>query len=274
MVLREDLWEQMHGFALGGDYGLGVIRTEIRYGDTPLRLLSHKGGGFGFGSVFDYCPDSGLAWAALFNRPAGAAYGFGRALIDAALTRRHGARRPRLRPEDLSPIQQSSSQLERFAGTWIGRNVTVAMRVQNGVLQYRDDRAATTVQFASPDEALRVGADGEIRTYRYFAAQDSEPAHLECSEGEISLDYNDEPHGSPGPGSAAWARFVGRYLLRQWGVPVQTLSIQQRNGWLHLDDIRLVVEHEPGLFFTCDGEAVDFRGGQGTWKNLRLERTD
>jgi CubicO group peptidase (beta-lactamase class C family) len=71
-VLRRDLWEEMHGFALGGDYSLGVIRSEVRYGSTPLRLLSHKGGGFGFGSVFVYCPEARLAWAALFNRPTGA----------------------------------------------------------------------------------------------------------------------------------------------------------------------------------------------------------
>jgi len=274
VVLRADLWEQMHGFALGGDYGLGVIRTELRYGETPLRLLGHKGGGFGFGSVFCYCPESGLAWAALFNRPADAAYGFGRNLIDAALIRRHGARRPRLTLEDLAPIQPTPSQLERFVGNWISRNATVAMQIQNGVLQFGEDRALTSVQFGCPDEVLRVGADGEIRIYRYFAARGSEPAHLECSEGEISLDYDDGPHDSTGPGNAAWTRFVGRYHLRQWGVRVQTVSIERRNGWLYLDNIRLVIEPEPGLFFTCDGEAVDFRGGQATWKNLRLERVD
>jgi len=271
LILREDLWEQMHGFALGGDYGMGVIRTELRYGDTPLRLLSHKGGGFGFGSVFYYCREADLAWTALFNRPADAAYGFGRDLIDAVLSRCYGPRKPRLTLQDIAPIQQTPVQLERFVGTWIGRNATVTMQIQNGVLQFRADRAVTPVQFTSPDEALRVGADGEIRLYRYLAAQGSEPAHLECSEGEISLDYDDGPHDSTGPGNATWIRFVGRYRLRQWGVPVQTVSIQRRNGWLYLDNIRLVVEPEEGLFFTCDGEVVDFRGPQTTWKNLRLE---
>ncbi len=271
-VLREDLWEQMHGFALGGDYGLGVIRTELRHGGTPLRLLSHKGGGFGFGSVFYYCPESGLAWAALFNRPADAAYGFGRNLIDATLTKRYGTRTPRLTVEDLAPIQQTPAQLEGFVGTWIARNTTVALQIQNGVLQFREDGVATPLQFATPDEMLHVGADGEIRVYRYFAAQAREPAHLECSEGEISLDYDEGPHDSRGPDSPSWVRYVGRYRLRQWGVPVQTLSIQRRNGWLYLDDIRLVIEWEAGLFFTCDGEAVDFRGNQAMWKNIRLER--
>ena len=271
-ILREDLWEQMHGFALGGDYGLGVIRTELRYGETPLRLLSHKGGGFGFGSVFYYCPDSGLAWAALFSRPADAAYGFGRKLIEAALTRRYGTRKPRLIVQDLAPIQQTPTQLQRLIGTWISRNATVTLQIQNGILQFHEDRGVTPVRFASPDELLRVGADGEIRIYRYFAARDTEPAHLECSEGEISLDYDDGPDDATGPNSAAWMRFEGSYQIRQWAVPMQTVSIQRRNGWLYLDNIRLVIELEPGLFFTCDGEALDLRGEPATWKNVRLER--
>jgi hypothetical protein len=52
---------------------------------------------------------------------------------------------------------------------------------------------------------------------------------------------------------------------------VQTVSIQQKNGWLYLGDVKLVVELEPGLFFTCDGEAVDFRHAVPTWKNVHLE---
>jgi CubicO group peptidase (beta-lactamase class C family) len=37
-VLTEELWNEMHGFALGGDYSLGVIRTELRYGSSTLRF--------------------------------------------------------------------------------------------------------------------------------------------------------------------------------------------------------------------------------------------
>jgi hypothetical protein len=237
-----------------------------------VRLLSHKGGGFGFGSVFDYCPEAGLAWAALFNRPAGGTYRFGESLVDAALSRRYGARTPRRTIEDLAPVDQTPAQLERLVGTWVARNTTVELQIQDGVLQFREDGAATPVRFVAPDEAVRVGSDGEVRTYRYFAAQSGEPAHLECSEGEISLDYDDGPHDPAGPGDAAWARIVGQYRIRQWGTPVQTVSIHQKNGWLYLDGFRLVVEQEPGLFFTCDGEAVDFRGKTPSWKNLRLER--
>jgi CubicO group peptidase (beta-lactamase class C family) len=272
-VLQEDLWHQMHGFALGGDYGLGVIRSERRYGETPLRLLSHKGGGFGFGSVFAYSPEAGLAWAALFNRAAGAAYRFGERLIDAALSQRYGKRTPRLTLEDLAPIDSAPVQLERFVGSWVGRNSRVVLQRHDGGLEFQEDGAATPLRFVCPDSAVRAAADGEVRTYRHFGAQGTEPSHLECSEGEISLDYNDRAtNDPPGPNDPGWAQYVGRYQLRQWGTPVQTVSIQQKNGWLYLDDLKLIVEFEAGLFFTCDGEAVDFRQAVPTWKNVHLER--
>ena len=69
-LLAPELWEEMHGFGLGGDYSLGTIREERPYGSTPVRLLSHRGGGFGFGCEFAYCPQAEIGCAALFNRPA------------------------------------------------------------------------------------------------------------------------------------------------------------------------------------------------------------
>ena len=121
-VLEESLWREMHSFSLGGDYGLGVIRTELRYGDTPIRMLNHKGGGFGFGCVCNYCPEAELGWMAMFNRPTATAYQFGAGLLDSLLTRRYGARRAKLSVQDLSAIELQPSQLAQFAGSYIGRD--------------------------------------------------------------------------------------------------------------------------------------------------------
>jgi hypothetical protein len=40
----------------------------------------------------------------------------------------------------------------------------------------------------------------------------------------------------------------------------------RQNGYLYLNGVRLVDEFEPGLFFTSDGEAVDFRSNRPTWR--------
>jgi CubicO group peptidase (beta-lactamase class C family) len=272
VVLKENLWEEMHGFGLGGDYGLGVIREELRYGDTPVRLLSHQGGGFGFGCVFDYCPEAHFAWVALFNRPADAAYRFGRGLVDGLLAQRFGAHRPRLPVQDLAPIELPTERLEVFVGTWVGRAFKREFRISNNTLGMQVGGAFTPLKFISPTEAFTAADDGNAVVYEYDAARSGEPAHLECFVGEISLDYNDGPHDGAGPDKASWKPFEGEYQIDQWGKPAEQVTVQRRNGWLYLNHFRLIVELEPGLFFTSDGEAVDFRHVLPTWRNLRLQR--
>jgi hypothetical protein len=50
------------------------------------------------------------------------------------------------------------------------------------------------------------------------------------------------------------------------------MKVHRRNGYLYLDETRMFLELEPGLFFTTDGEAVDFRHPVPTWRNIRLQR--
>ena len=256
VVLREDLWNEMHAFSFGGDYSLGVIRSESRYGDTALRMLSHRGGGFGFGSVFDYCPEAGLAWVALFNRPASAAYRFGERLIAGALTKRYGPRKPRMPAADLSTIEPTPQQMRGFVGNYIGRNGTADIDVQDRALSMQNDKVSKPLRFISPTETFVESADADTVTYEYFAAAPLEPAHLECSTGEESLDYNDGGQDIAGPDKPSWAPFLGQYRIYQWGVPSDSVTIHRSNGYLYLNRIRLIVELDAGLFFTSDGEAV------------------
>jgi CubicO group peptidase (beta-lactamase class C family) len=271
-ILGENLWQEMHGFGLGGDYGFGVIRQELRYGDTPLRLLSHQGGGFGFGCVFDYCPAAGLGWIALFNRPADAAYRFGRDLVDGLLTHRFGAQKPRLPMQDLAPIELPADRLVPLIGNWVGRTLMREIRISNGTLGMQVGTAFVPLRFLTPTVAFTAANDGNAVTYDYHSGRTSEPAHLECFVGEISLDYNDGPHDAAGPDNPGWAHFEGKYHIDQWGKPADTVTVHRKNGWLYVNYIRLIIEVEPGIFFTSDGEVVDFRHSEPRWRNLRLQR--
>jgi CubicO group peptidase (beta-lactamase class C family) len=271
-LLERRFWDEMHGFALGGDYGLGTIRSELQYGHSPVRLLGHKGGGFGFGSVFDYCPDAQLAWAAFFNRPVGACYGLGDNLLRGILTARYGERMPRLRGEELAPIQLTDRQLRALTGNYIGRNSTVTLTLNGESLSRQEDGAQSKLQFASPTDAFFANDENEIVRYRFFPATNKAPVHVECSETERDLDQN-SAHGDPlGPNKPEWRSYLGRYVIYQWGARALEVTIDLHHGYLCLNSTRLVQELSPGLFFTSDGEAVDFRSSQATWKNLRLER--
>ncbi|HID8536547.1 TPA: serine hydrolase domain-containing protein [Stenotrophomonas maltophilia] len=274
-LLAPDLWDEMHGFGLGGDYGLGVMRSERRYGSTPVRLLHHRGGGFGFGCVFTYCPQAHVGFAAMFNRAASAGYGFGERLLDQLLSARFGPRQPRVPVSSLAPIRLNQSQLQRMAGNWIGRSAKAKIVVAgNGELLLRREanEAGTRLAAIDCDQLFTEGADGEVATYRYHEATDMLPAHLECTNGEDGLDQNDAMEMPAGPNAPHWLPWLGRYRIDQWGKPSMSVVLEQRQGWLYIDGIRLVTEVEPGLLFTSDGEAVDFRGPQSTWRNLRLQR--
>ena len=114
--------------------------------------------------------------------------------------------------------------------------------------------------------------DGSAVTYQYFPAGQGEAANFECFIGENSLDYNDGPNDSVGPNSASWDNFVGQYGIDLWGQRAQSVSVHRKNGYLYFDDRRLILEFTPGLFFTADGEAVDFRNTPPTWRSIRLQR--
>jgi CubicO group peptidase (beta-lactamase class C family) len=271
-LLKESLWQDMHSFSLGGDYGLGVIRTELRYGDTPIRILNHRGGGFGFGCVFYYCPEAQLAWAAMFNRQTAASYQFGAGLLDSILTRRYGARVARIPARDLPTIHLQERQLKSLVGNYLGRAAAADIQVEGGTLKMIVRSAATPLQFTSPTDAFIAAPDGDAVTYRYFAGAQGEAAHFECFIGENSLDYNDGPNDPVGPDSASWDAFVGEYAIEQWGQRLETVSVVRKNGCLYLNDRRLILELEPGLFFMADGEAVDFRSAPPTWRSIRLKR--
>jgi hypothetical protein len=271
-LLERHWWDEMHGFALGGDYGLGIIRSEVQYGQMPLRLLGHKGGGFGFGSVFDYCPESQLAWAAFFNRPVGACYRLGDNLLKGILTAKYGERKPRLQSEDLAPIQLTERQLRPLAGNYISRNSDATFTLRGLSLFKQEDGGQSTLQFTSPTDAFFVNEEQEVVRYRFYPATDKAPLHLECSETEKDLDWNSGPGDLPGPNKPEWRSLLGKYVIYQWGVRALNVTVDVQNGYLCLNDTRLIEEVTPGLFFTSDGEAVDFRKQQATWKNLRLVR--
>lgn len=271
-LLQAARWTEMHGFSLGGDYGLGIIRTEQRYGDTPIRMLGHKGGGFGFGCVCNYCPEAQIAWVALFNRPSSAPYEFGAELIDDFLAQKYGRRRPRMPSADLAEIKLTSRGLQPFVGSYVGRSSSVQIELGEGGLELKTGSALTPLHFVSPVDLFIVDSDGETVFYRYTEPTSAEAAHLECSVSENALDYNDGPLDAPGPDAREWDEWLGNYAFDLWGRFSEKITIHRKNGYLYLNGHRLIVETQPGLFFTADGEAVDFRSKTPTWRNIRLRR--
>jgi CubicO group peptidase (beta-lactamase class C family) len=95
-----------------------------------------------------------------------------------------------------------------------------------------------------------------------------------------------KPAFEPTPYKDEWAKYLGHYDIVQkgWGlfwwarvgqslgIERKIVTIQKKDGFLLFDGNQLF-EYKPGLFFTPDGEAVDFRGEVPTWRNLKLKKS-
>lgn len=272
-ILRKTLWSEMHDSSLGEDtYALGVQRIDLSFSDAPIHLFAHNGGGFGFGCRLSYIPQAGIAWAALFNRATSGGYQFGTEILEHLLSRRLDVRTTSIAALPMSTVKPPTDQLARLVGNYISRARSIDMKIENSRLGMQIGPAFVPLEFTSPVDVFIKGPGGELATCHYFPARDNEVAHLECSIGDYSLDYNDGPSDVAGPDEAYWDGFLGNYQIYQWGRPQQRMTVHRKNGYLYLNETRLVVELEPGLFFTADGEAVDFRHAKVTWRNIRLER--
>jgi hypothetical protein len=91
---------------------------------------------------------------------------------------------------------------------------------------------------------------------------------------------------TPTPFRPEWKRYVRTYRLHPPPFKFRLLirlalalgfcadnakvTVEEKDGFLCVFDERLE-EHEPGLFFTPSGEALDFRGPVPTWQNFKLD---
>ncbi len=90
----------------------------------------------------------------------------------------------------------------------------------------------------------------------------------------------------PTPYKEQWAKYLGHYDLVQkgyglfwWahigrflGIGRMSVDVQKKDGFLIFDGQKLF-EYKPGLFFSPNGEAIDFRGEIPTWRNLKLKKS-
>lgn len=272
-LLQESLWNEMHSFPYGGAYSLGVAGWKLRFGDTDLWTLHHNGGGCGFGSTFRFYPEQGIGLGVLFNRGAGAAYGWGGELVDRILSRMHGAQQPRIHIEDFPAASVAAEELGKYVGNWVGREQASDFRIKEGRLFIRFGGQEQRARALSSSEiAMPAGPNGNATHMTYFAGEKGSTAHIETAFSFTHMDYNDGPNDPPGPNKAQWRAYEGKYWLNFWRRPAYEVIVHRQNGYLYLNGLRLVEEFKPGLFFTGDGEAVDFNGARPTWHSVPLRR--
>ena len=83
-----------------------------------------------------------------------------------------------------------------------------------------------------------------------------------------------------GDETSRWARYEGTYRIASWGVinptaPPNRFVVEAGVPYFDSEDDNLITRHrlievQPGLFLSNDGQTLDFQSSQATWRNLKL----
>jgi CubicO group peptidase (beta-lactamase class C family) len=244
-------------FALPGQtagYGLGVASRSY-HGAT---LVFHGGGGYGYSTDQRWVPQFGVGVVVLSNGEEGD--NFVGDLADQTLQGMIRARRGALPPDGpLSwarelVVTPPREQLRRLEGAYLVGAQLTAFRVAGDRLhlvrgkrdQPLDAHSATRFSLGRDLYEFQLDDRGRVREVRQHG-----------DNGVSVLRPNDSPADPAGPAKPEWARLAGVYHARAYGQDDEK-RVGLKNGYLYWNDKVKLAEYRPGLFFTADGDSVQF----------------
>lgn len=279
-LLRKDLIEAMHTVQFPEKherfgYGLGLVSSHF----GPQVYLTHGGGGYGFTSYMAMYPGLKLGVVVLTNAEQNSVTGPVSDLVNKIIQDGIGppGREYEIPTVDTkNPVPATDERVQRLAGSYAG---DAAIGTKDGAFGITLAKQFYPLAFyADGGEVVGVcGKYSELRAKPPLG--DGEPGAIiimnrlsgtcECYDF-----HKPEPAADkPGPNKPEWKPFFGTYKTLTWGRTFGFLvNIAVADGYLTFNGTRCR-EHLPGLFFTYDGEAVDFRGTVATFRNIPLIRT-
>jgi CubicO group peptidase (beta-lactamase class C family) len=278
-LLRKDLMEQYHSIQFAGlgqrtGYCFGWIREVV----SDTFSLYHEGGGRGFGAHVILYPELGFGAVLLTNREYHGLTGYlGRVVMNGPIVDRNGPQPvadPRL--ERMEAIGVDDPRLKSILGRY-GDSPGIVLGFEKEVLgvRMRDGRFAPVSFYDDGGQLVAMyDARSEARFLRPFGIQPGSMMTVSRTHGNSNshyLDYNDSPRDPAGPAKPEWRKYVGEYDVLWAGKPDSTVTIEMRNGYLYYRDGKCR-EHEPGLFFSYDGETLDLRSDPPTFANMEIRK--
>lgn len=253
---------QKAGYALG-------LSTRPYHGGT---LAFHGGGGYGYATDQRWVPEYRVGVVVLSNAEEGD--NFVSDLADRTLAAMIRAKRGDLPPDQPLPwtrepaIMPTLAGLPRLAGTYLVGAQMMVFRPEAGALHLvrgkRDQRldARSLTRFCLGGDLYEFLLDdhGRVREIR--------------NHGDNGVSFfvpNDSPGDPAGPSKPGWQRFLGSYHARAYGQDDER-KVTLRNGYLYWNDKLKLTEYRPGLFFTGDGDSVQFGTDTVEYGNRHFRR--
>ncbi len=279
-LLRDDLMKAMHTVALpepGQTFGYGLGIGVDHYG--PEVFYSHGGGGYGFGSYMVMFPGLKLGMVYMTNSGYGSqGIAWISALVRDLIEKSAGPPGAELEKpafDTRRPLPAGDARIQRLAGQY-GNNAVVGPR--EGVFGIALGKEFYPLSFyeVGGEVVGTFGKYSELRVKPPLVNQPGSLVHLNRLSGTVSYYDFHKPEKSAdkaGPDKPEWKPYLGSYRALSWGRALGFgATIVVFDGYLTYNGLRCR-EHLPGLFFTYDGEALDFRGTVATFRNIPLIRT-
>jgi CubicO group peptidase (beta-lactamase class C family) len=253
-VLREFHTPQ---FILPGQkagYALGATSRPY-HGAT---LVFHGGGGYGYSTDHRWVPEYKVGVVVLSNGEEGD--NFVPDLADQTLRAMIRARRGALPSEAPLPwtreplVSVKPDGLRRLEGSYLVGAQLTTFRAKGDRLHVVRGKRDAPLEARSP---TRFGRGGDLYEFLLDERGRVREVRNHGDNGVSFLVPNDSPRDPPGPAKAEWARFLGRYHARAYGRDDEK-PVTLKNGYLYWNDKLKLTEYRTGLFFTADGDSVQF----------------
>ena len=276
-LLRKDLLEQMHSPAFPeknqrSGYGLCLSRDPV----STTYFLSHGGGGYGFITFMVMYPELKLGVVSLTNSEisrftGGQILDIANKLIEESM----GPTQPWPERSDIDtavPLPAEDERVKKLMGIY---DQNIKMEFNDGVFGLSLQNNFYPIKLYLDGHHIK-GTFGQYSEFWFKPSLfhgDGTMVHLNRYSGTCNYYDFHRPEGamdSPGPDKPDWEKYCGVYKALKWGRTFGLfLRVDIKDGYLTLNTSRCF-EYLPGLFFTYDGEALDFRGTIATFRNIML----
>jgi CubicO group peptidase (beta-lactamase class C family) len=255
-------------------YGLGLWVGYYHLGGQEVRWFAHGGGGFGFQCQLKWLPDLGYGVMVMTN--SSDHDNVHENLVEEMLLKivELLTGKKELGPSDwlnrhLPPRTVDTSYLPTdLGGRYNGTNDDMVFLIKDGRFGYASGNTFVPVTPISEYEYI-----SKKYLYRFICEAGGTPVSVVRPYDGLVWPLGRGENELRGPEKKEWRNYAGSYIRKRFGIGERFYNVSIKNGWLHFEgygqDIRLS-EYMPGLFFTPDGEAVDFRGPATSFRNIKL----
>lgn len=280
-ILKEQFVKQMRTIPFPmknqiSGYCQGLWVGYYHLGGQDVRWFAHGGGGFGFRCQMKWLPDLGYGVVVMTNSQDH--NNVNENLVEEILlkiveilTGKKDRGPTDWLARHLPPRTVDTSFVPNgLEGKYNGTNDDMTFLIRDGQYGY-----ASGTGFVPVIPFSRYEYVSRNYVYRFVCDADGKAVSVvRPYDGTVWMlgSARDEPRG---PGKNEWEKYAGTYVRKRFGISERFYNVSIRNGWLHFEgsgqDFSLA-EYLPGLFFTPDGEAVDFRSATPTFRNIKLYR--